>query len=127
MEKTVAVGGRSLNLTISKRAQAQLDRRTSALFLELELYFSCLVRKRVYVRETLDAHDVHTVSDKLQVRFRPVVTETCAMREVERDNPPVKDMPIVHPERYFPHWLTLDYVRGEWLAEFGYAQSPAGA
>ena len=127
MGKTVAVGGRSLNLTISKRAQAQLDRRTSALFLELELYFSCLVRKRVYVRETLDAHDVHTVSDKLQVRFRPVVTETCAMREVERDNPPVRDMPIVHPERYFPHWLTLDYVRGEWLAEFGYAQSPAGA
>ena len=127
MEKTVVVGERSLNLKISKRAQAQLDRRTSALFLELELYFSCLVRKRVYVRETLDAHDVHTVSDKLQVRFRPVVTETCAMREVERDNPPVKDMPIVHPERYFPHWLTLDYVRGEWLAEFGYAQSPAGA
>jgi hypothetical protein len=127
MEKTVAVGERSLNLTISKRAQAQLDRRTSALFLELELYFSCLVRKRVYVRETLDAHDVHTVSNKLQVRFRPVVTETCAMREVERDNPPVRDMPIVHPERYFPHWLTLDYVCGEWLAEFGYAQSPAGA
>jgi hypothetical protein len=127
MAKTVAVGGRSLNLTISKRAQAQLDRRTSALFLELELYFSCLVRKRIYVRETIDAHDVHAVSDKLQVRFRPVVTETCAMREVERDNPPVKDMPIVHPERYFPHWLTLDYVRGEWLAEFGYAQGPAGA
>lgn len=127
MEKTVVVGERSLNLTISKRAQAQLDRRTSALFLELELYFSCLVRKRVYVRETIDACDAHTVSDKLQVRFRPVVTETCAMREVERDNPPVRDMPIVHPERYFPHWLTLDYVRGEWLAEFGYAQSPAGA
>ena len=127
MEKTVVVGDRPLSLTISKRAQAQLDRRASALLLELELYFSCLVRKRVYVREQFDARDVHSVSDKLRVRFRPVVTETCAMRDVERDNPPVKDMPIVHPERYFPHWLTLDYVRGEWLAEFGYAQNPVSA
>jgi hypothetical protein len=126
MRKTVVVGDRPLKLAISKRAQAQLDRRTSALLLELELYFSCLVRKRVYVREQFDARDVHAVSDKLQVRFRPVVTETCAMREVERDNPPVRDMPIVNPERYFPHWLTLDFVRGEWLAEFGYARSPAG-
>lgn len=127
MEKTVVVGDRPLSLTISKRAQVQLDRRTSALLLELELYFSCLVRKRVYVREHIDSRDVHSVSDKLQLRFRPVVTETCAMRDVERDNPPVKDMPIVNPERYFPHWLTLDYVRGEWLAEFGYAQNPASA
>jgi hypothetical protein len=31
------------------------------------------------------------------------------------------DMPVVRAERYFPHWLRLDYHRGEWLAEFGYA------
>jgi hypothetical protein len=43
------------------------------------------------------------------------------MRDVERDNPPVTDMPAVHPERYFPHWLTLDFRHGNWIAEFGYA------
>ena len=122
MERTVTVGGKPLRLSISKAAQAQLDRRAETLFLEMELYFSCLVRKRVYVRETMNAEAAHPVTDKLTVSFRPVVTETCAMREVERDNPPVKDMPIVRPERYFPHWLILDYRHGVWRAEFGYGQ-----
>lgn len=121
MERTITFQGRSLTLTISQRAQAQLDRLAEPLFLEMELYFSCLIRKRVYVREATDAPDVITLADKLMARFRPVVTETCAMRDVERDNPPVKDMPIIHPERFFPHWLTLDYRRGVWQADFGYA------
>ena len=125
MQQVITVQGRSLKLTISKRAQARLDRRTEPLFLELELYFSCLIRKRVHVREAVEGEDVCSLSEKLTVRFRPVVTQTCAMRDVERDNPPVKDMPIVKPERYFPHWLSLDYRRGEWQAEFGYATAMA--
>jgi len=121
MDRTITFLGRSLKLSISQRAQAQLDRLAEPLFLEMELYFSCLIRKRVYVRESTDAPDVIMLADKLMARFRPVVTETCAMRDVERDNPPVKDMPITHPERFFPHWLTLDYCRGGWQADFGYA------
>ena len=125
MNQMVPLWGKSLKLTISERAQAQLDRRTEPLLLEMELYFSCLVRKRVYVREYIDAEDIASLNNKLSVRFRPVVTQSCAMREVVRDNPPVMDMPIVKPERYYPHWLTLDYRRGKWLAEFGYATAPA--
>ena len=75
----------------------------------------------MYVRESTDAPGVVRLADKLMARFRPVVTQTCAMRDVERDNPPVKDMPIAHPERFFPHWLTLDHRRGDWQADFGYA------
>lgn len=127
MERTITFQGRSLQLSISQRAQTQLDRLAEPLFLEMELYFSCLIRKRVYVREATDAPDVITLADKLMARFRPVVTETCAMRDVERDNPPVKDMPITHPERFFPHWLTLDYRRGAWQADFGYASGTVAA
>ena len=127
MERTVTFQGRSLQLTISQRAQAQLDHLAEPLFLEMELYFSCLIRKRVYVRAATDAPDVVTLAGKLMARFRPVVTETCAMRDVERDNPPVKDMPITHPERFFPHWLTLDYRRGDWQADFGYATATAAS
>ena len=125
MPRTITFQGRPLELTVSRRAQVQLDRRTGPLFLEMELYFSCLIRKRVYVRESIDDPDVSALSDKLMVRFRPVVTQTCAMRDVERDNPPVMDMPIIKPERFTPHWLTLDYRRGKWQADFGYVSSAA--
>ena len=49
----------------------------------------------------------------------------------QRDNPELRgkplvtDMPVVRPERYFPHWLTLDYRAGRWLADFGYARPRA--
>jgi hypothetical protein len=120
MDQIITRQQKSLQLRVSKSAQAALDRRQSPLLLELELYFSCLVRKRVHVRDHLDG-DAVDLNDKLSVRFRPVVTQQCAMRDVERDNPPVMDMPAVNPERYFPHWLTLDFRRGKWIAEFGYA------
>jgi len=119
--QVVTVEGRSLELNISKSAEQQLAGRETPLLLEMELYFSCLVRKRVYVRESFDGINSISVGDKLALRFRPVVTQTCAISECERDNPPVKDMPIKQPERYFPHWLKLDYRGGAWHAEFGYA------
>jgi hypothetical protein len=122
---TVTVKGKTLRVALSNAAQQALEQRADALLLEMELYFSCLIRKRVHVRESIDGVDTIPVSDKLLISFRPVVTETCAMRDVPRDNPPVRDMPIVRPERYFPHWLTLDYRRGKWLAEFGYAGEAA--
>jgi hypothetical protein len=125
MQRIITFQGRVLELTVSRQAQTQLDRRTEPLFLEMELYFSCLIRKRVLVRESIDGPDAVTLGDRLVARFRPVVTQTCAMRDVERDNPPVKDMPIIRPERFFPHWLTLDYRRGTWLADFGYVTSAA--
>ena len=77
----------------------------------MELYFSCLIRKRVLVRESIEEADAVVLADRLIASFRPVVTETCAMRDVERDNPPLKDMPILHPERFYPHWLARDYRR----------------
>jgi hypothetical protein len=120
MQRVVDINGKSLSLTVSRVARDRLERLDSPLLLEMELYFSCLVRKRVYVREGDDVGDMVAVSDNLWLRFRPVVTERCVMREVDTANPPVKDMPMENPERFFPHWLTVDYSRGEWLAEFGY-------
>jgi hypothetical protein len=66
--------GRSLQVALGRAARRALDLRQEALCLELELYFSCLVRKRVHVRESADGPGFLPVMDKLHVRFRPVVT-----------------------------------------------------
>lgn len=121
MDQTVTIQGKSIRVCISKRAAAQLQNRTAPLLLEMELYFSCLLRKRVNVRDSYSGDDAVAINDKLKIWFRPVVTKTCAIRDCEPGHTPVTDMPIVRPERYIPHWLTLDYKRGEWRADFGYA------
>lgn len=116
--------GRVLQLSLSRTARHALALRRDILCLELELYFSCLVRKRVLVRDAATGSGYLAVTDKLHVRFRPVVTQTCSIREVDIGNPPVRDMPMLHADRYFPHWLTLDYRGDRWCAEFGYATPP---
>lgn len=121
MRQTVDLGGKSLKLSISRRAETRLRQRSEPLLLEMELYFSCLIRKRVYVRESAEGREAIPVNDHLIIWFRPVVTGTCAIRECEPDNPPVVDMPMTDPGRYFPRWLTLDYRAGQWRADFGYA------
>ncbi len=121
MTRDIDIEGRSLRVQISRAAQEQLCRRSDPLLLEMELYFSCLVRKRVYVRESAGDREVLPVADKLKVWFRPVVTRTCSISSCEGGPPPVDDLPITRPERYFPRWLTLDYRGGQWQADFGYA------
>lgn len=123
MSETLSVLGKSFHLDISDAARRKLDRRALPLYLELELYFSCLIRKRVYVREAPTAEGFITLADGLLVRFRPVVTRTCSISDCDGEMPPLMDMPVVRPERYFPHWLRLDYRRGKWQAEFGYASA----
>jgi hypothetical protein len=121
LQQTVFIIGRLLRVRISCRAAQRRRRREVLLYLEMELYFSCLLRKQVNVREQPDGIEAHPVNDRLQVCFRPVVTKSCAISECPPGKPPVTDMPVVRPERYFPHWLKLDYRAGRWLADFGYA------
>jgi hypothetical protein len=121
MDQVFNVQGRPFQLDISDAAQRQLVQRGEPLSLELELYFSCLIRKRVHVRSAPPAEGYIPLNNWLQIRFRPVVTRTCAISDCDGGGPPLMDMPVVRPERYFPHWLRLDYRHGEWLAEFGYA------
>jgi hypothetical protein len=123
VEQTLHINDRALRVRISGRAHAQLRTRATPLYLELELYFSCLLCKRVNVHECVNGFQSHVINDRLSIWFRPVVTQSCAISECEPGKPPVIDMPVVRPERFFPHWLTLDYRAGEWHADFGYASS----
>jgi hypothetical protein len=116
--------GKIIEFTISRSAEKALAERQRPLCLELELYFSCLIRKQVNVREKIDSQYSVKVSDKLEIGFRPVMTKSCSVSSCAGDSPPLSDFPIAKPERYIPHWLKLDYRKGRWLGEFGYATPP---
>jgi hypothetical protein len=112
---------RTIEVDVSERAERELARRDSPLRLEMELYFSCLIRKRVLVRETLASEFTASVGEHLQIGFRPVMTQKCSVIDTDEDGrPPLTDFPIERPDRYIPHWLRVDYRRDQWQAEFGY-------
>jgi hypothetical protein len=119
--RQVQLGGRALALRLTARAETALARRREPLEIELELYFSCLLRKRVYFRAApqADAAARARLTDAVSLSFRPVVTRQCAVGDV-RGAPALEYVPLVRPEAFLPHWLALDCVDGAWTGEFGY-------
>ncbi len=122
MKQTVQILGRSVVVELSRAAVKHLEQREHHLCLEMELYFSCMIRKRVNVRAAIDSGMSVFVNDRLEIGFRPVMTKTCSVSSCGGDSPPVSDFPIIKAERFIPHWLKVDYKKGEWVSEFGYRE-----
>ncbi len=120
MKQLIQMMGKPIELELSRAAKKQLALRQQCLCVEMELYFSCLLRKQVNIRETLNSDFSVTVSDKLKLGFRPVMTKACSVASCEGEPPPLSDFPITRPECYIPHWLKLDYRKGRWCGDFGY-------
>ena len=118
MKKQIEIKGKQVVVNLTKSAEKALSLRDKTLVAEMELYFSCLIRKQVRFKENLDG-DLAAVSDNLSVRFRPVMTKSCGI-DYEGDEPPLEDFPIEKPEAFVPHWLNIDYKKNEWIGEFGF-------
>ena len=122
--QTVEILGKNIQFEITKNASKQLSDRKIPLYVEMELYFSCLLRKEIRIREmkrkqSLEDFSVQ-VSDVLHISFRPVMTKSCSVSSCDGDNPPLTDFPISKPQSYVPKWLKLDFKKGEWCGDFGY-------
>lgn len=116
---TVVINGRQVLVEWSKAAARELAKRSQPLVVELELYFSCLVKKFVHFHEQTPQRATVAVSDKLAVFFRPVTSTACSFEVADRlgRQPEIElDTPNVH--KIAPKRVKLDFVRGNWLGEY---------
>jgi len=114
----ITLHDKTLEIRLSAAAQKALARRATPLVAEMELLFSCLLRKRVYFGDALD--DTTPAGELLAVRFKPIMTRKCSVAEGGAA-PPSERFPLENPRPYVPNWLSIDYRRGEWVGNFGYA------
>lgn len=119
MRGRTVINGKDVTVEWTARAERAMQARSQPLLVELELYFSCLVKKFVHVRESAGAHPLSWVSEKLAVYFRPVTSTACSFEtaarlgrqpEVEVDSPATR--------RIAPRRVRLDYRRGRWSGEY---------
>lgn len=122
MTKTVMLLGKQVTVHLSDAARHALNHRKHHLCLEMELYFSCLIRKQVKVRPAIDNGISVFVSDKLEIGFKPVITQSCSANTCAGNASQSNSSPINKPERYIPSWLHVDFKKGEWCSEFGYSK-----
>lgn len=119
MQYAAELLGRRLGIALTRMATHALQAATTPLHVEMELYFSCLIRKRVHFHRP-PRPDAVSVADTLTLSFRPVMSRGgCLVADGEPEGLLV-DLPTGEPHRFVPHWLRLDYRKGQWLGEFGY-------
>lgn len=118
MDKQIDILGKKMTVSVTRAAISALSNRDKTLIAEMELYFSCLIRKKVRFKEKVEGNLIN-VTDQLAVHFRPVMTKSCGIN-YEGDEPPLTDFPIEKPEAFVPHWLKIDFKKDEWIGEFGF-------
>ncbi len=117
MQASVEILGKKVLVEWSASAEKTMHELTSPLLVEMELYFSCLIRKAVRFNQASTMRNAVIVTPRLTLGFRPVATKTCSVSETE-DKPPLEDFHIVKPEAFVPKKIFLDFKRGQWVGEF---------
>lgn len=118
---TIMLNGKAVRLTLTpaaRAAQAQLD---APLYVELELYFSCLVKKFVHFRADSRGKPCVPVGDKLFIYFRPVTSTACTWDVAERlGRQPEMDIDSEALHHVAPKRVLIDHVKGEWRGSYAF-------
>lgn len=122
MQSRIEINGKPVNINLSVNAEKALASRTQPLHVAMELYFSCLIRKKVRFFQESIKDDEYRVTENLYVVFQPVMTKDC-QNDFEGSEPPMTDFPIVKTSPFVPAWLNIDYDNGEWIGDFGFSPS----
>lgn len=118
---TITMNGREVQVQWTPAAARVLAQRVTPLYVELELYFSCLVKKFVHFREDSRGRPTVPVGDKLLLYFRPVTSTACTFAVAERlGRQPETDIDSEALHHVAPRRVFIDYVNGQWQGNFAF-------
>lgn len=120
---TITINGRDVLVEWTAAAARELARRETPLIVELELYFSCLIKKFVHFREDSRGRVTVAASDKLHLYFRPVTSTACTWDVAERlGRQPEKDIDSAALRRVAPRHVHIDHVAGKWAGSYDFCR-----
>lgn len=117
--KIVHIEDRPVKVEWTRRAQHALAQRDGVLYVEMQLYFSCMIVHHIRFHDRPNKKDLAWVNDKLAVYFHAVMKRDCDKEELFHSEIPFSDFPMVDTQRFIPKKVTLDYRHGQWQGEYG--------
>lgn len=104
---------------VSDRAKRALNSRTTPLHVNMELYFSCFVKKIIHFSDSQTRPDSIKIMDNLFASFRTVQSKSCNIHDLEGDNKPTLiDLPVEKCKAIVPKHLFIDWKRGKWKGSY---------
>ncbi len=117
--QSVRINQRDVDVWWTGRAEAALQCSQQPLIIELQLYFTCVVQKRVLFHRRVE-FDTTAVSQKLELAFRPIASAVCDPREFALNHPVGKHLSQGVADRMVPRRVEIDFRQGEWEGQFNY-------
>ena len=114
---SVVINRRKVDVCWTDRAERELQRAQPPLVVEMQLYFSCVVQKRVLFHRQVE-FDTSAVSSRLEIAFRPIASAVCDPREFALKHPEGNDLSAGVAARMVPRVVELDYRQGNWEGSF---------
>ena len=114
---TITYRKHNLLIELTQRARLELGKRHTPLKVEMQLYFSCVVKKRVLFHDVTEL-ETTPVDDKLEIVFRLVQATSCDPVEFARDFPVKREFTSPAAKGVRPKRLAVDFYRGRWSGEF---------
>lgn len=140
MNKQLSFHHKKIDIELSPHAAKQNLKLQNILLIEIQIYFSCLLGKRLafYTDIEFDGawqvekeqfqlmlDDAKQLTENIYIRFNTVMTRACPVSDYIGP-PPVTDFAIKNQKPYVPSWLTIDFKNNIWSGEYGWPKSKAG-
>ncbi len=117
--RAIILNGKKLRVQWNGRAERALCNRREPLVIEMQLYFSCVVKKRVLFHDQTD-FETTEVNDYIQIAFRPIQAAACDPEEFARNYPVGRVLNAPAATRMIPSKISIDFRKGRWQGEFGF-------
>lgn len=115
----IDIRGKKMAIMYSKRAEKALQQRDNPLIAELQLYFTCVVQKRVKFHEQTEL-ETRTANPKLEIAYHTVQSNACDPLEFAATHPVKKELNSKGALSMRPSILKIDYKKGQWLGDFSF-------
>lgn len=115
--QNVVLRNHTVEVQWTRRAERELSKRDQPLIVELQLYFSCTIKKRVLFHEALEVNTTR-VNDHLSIVFRPVEANSCDPVEFAKNYPVKQEYQSAGAIKMHPKSLLIDYKNDNWVGEF---------
>ncbi|HED34878.1 MAG TPA: hypothetical protein ENJ08_11835 [Gammaproteobacteria bacterium] len=115
--RKVPVNGKNLNIKYTKRAKKALEARNIPLIIEMQIYFSCVVQKRVLFHDAFE-HESTPVNDKITVAIRSVESKSCDPEYFASNHPEKRVLDSSAAKKMSARELIIDYKNNEWVGCF---------
>jgi len=116
VEKTT-INDRHFTVKYTARAKKALEARSQPLIVEMQIYFSCVVQKRVLFHDSFE-HESTPVNNKIAVAIRSVESQSCDPEYFVSNHPEKRVLDSSAAKKMSAKELIIDYKNSEWAGCF---------